>query len=550
MTFAFHLWRTTAWAVLLSCVAGEVVTAQAFAVGRRGDGVLISSFGVMTALALGPRHIFAATPAGVVAYDFAFDRWELPLTEADGYPAGERPTALAYDRSAGVLWLGTAEGSLSSLTPGIDRWDRVTTIGIAAIVAIIPFSREGALYLATEGGWQQLRTGSFIATPIPPSAVPEAVRAAAADERTETDPFLRAARGTLGLDAAMRRWRLSDVERGERPGEYWIATLGGGLLRYDTRFSRSEWLPFGTVSEGAGAIAVDEDRIWFGGDGRGPRNGVASADHGLQQWTQFDAGYDGAPAGAVVDILATAGAVWFAASDGLYRMDRAGDTRAVGGRQWRRYTTADGLPSDAAIALAAVADGLWVGTTRGLVRLQENGTSISSVLMPGVRINGFAGRGDTLWIASDEGLRIVPPASSASVADSVPRPVPAAADPGPGTRGLLRGGRIVDVQVGEDAIYAAGEEAYFQFSGGEWTETQRGGAQARVGRVRRIAVEGGALWLGGERGLARLEIATGLWTYFIAGQELPPGPVRAVVPIGEHVWVATPAGAFRLRWRR
>src|SRR5690606_18474141 len=122
----------------------------------------------------------------------------------------------------------------------------------------------------------------------------------------------------------------------------------------------TEWLPFGLLTRGVGTIAADGEELWFGGDGRGPRRGVTRADRSLQRWDHFEAQHDGAPAGYVADVLPTTDAVWFAASDGLYRHDRRSGT-------WRRFGEADGLPTAEVTALAPAPTGLWVGTRRGVV---------------------------------------------------------------------------------------------------------------------------------------------------------------------------------------
>jgi ligand-binding sensor domain-containing protein len=530
-----------ALALALGAVAPPLA-AQDFV--RRDDRVLITSFGELAAVATGPRRVFALAAAGIIIYDFAFQRWEPPLSAASGFPAHERLTAMAYDASGDLLWVGTETGGLYSVTLGLDRWERINAIGISPVLEIVPYPREGAVYVATASEWLRLRTGSFIADPVPAAAVPPEVLAAARRARDPGDPFLEATRGRLGLDPAMRRWRITDVEPGEVRGEYWIATLGGGLVHHDTRFMRTEWLPFGLLSEGAGAIAAGHERLWFGGDGRGRRNGVASSDAGLQRWSHYDAGVVAAPSGPVMDILPAAEGVWFAAADGLFRFDPSGrDQRAA----WRRWTGADGLPSDAVTALAPAAEGgIWVGTTRGLVlfpaeaavvggggreRERTSTTGSGELLLPGVRVSDLATAGDTLWIAADDGLWLSVGAGTVRVQ------VPGAT------------GRFTAVAAGAEVAFAAMQDMLFRRTAEGWVREPSGPAPARLGRLGRLVLGDGALWVGGERGAGRLDLESGIWMYWSSGDELPPGPVRDVLPAGEHVWLTGPAGALRMRWR-
>jgi signal transduction histidine kinase/ligand-binding sensor domain-containing protein/CheY-like chemotaxis protein/methylphosphotriester-DNA--protein-cysteine methyltransferase len=75
-----------------------------------------------------------------------------------------------------------------------------------------------------------------------------------------------------------------------------------------------------------------------------------------------------------------------------------------------RWTTDDGLPSHTVNDLAQTADGyLWLATTGGLVRFDgiRFETFTSTAGLPTNRITGLhAGRGDTLWITSDEGYLV------------------------------------------------------------------------------------------------------------------------------------------------
>jgi ligand-binding sensor domain-containing protein len=513
-------------------------TAQAGRVWRQDEQALVTNFSELVAVDVGGRFVYALSPSGVISYDYMFGRWQPALTAVTGFPAAEQPSALGYDPLGGALWVGTATGALYSYSPGIERWERVTSAGVAAILDIVPYNREGALYLFTQSGWRRLRTGSFIADDVAEGEVPFEVRNASRG-RAGSDPRFDAGRATIGLDPSNRRWQLTDVAPGERPGDYWVATNGGGLMRYDTRSLRSEWLPFGLLSYGAGAIALDGGRIWFGGDGRGRRNGVVTADRALQRWTHFDAASDGAPSGTVREIVPAADAIWVASSDGLFWIDRA-DAEAPGGRRpWRRFTSRQGLPSDATISVVPSTSGVWVATTRGVVRMGADGSPSSPVLLPGVRINRLAFARDTLWIAGDEGLFIVADGEEVR-AEQAPF---AANSP-------QLSGRVMDVVVADDAIYAIREDAYFRLAGGKWTGPERAPALSRLGRLGRAALADGALWLGGERGIGRLDVATGAWTYFTSPGELPPGPIRAILPAGDDVWIANAAGAFRFRWAR
>ena len=60
---------------------------------------------------------------------------------------------------------------------------------------------------------------------------------------------------------------------------------------------------------------------------------------------------------------------------------------------------------------------------------------------------------------------------------------------------------------------------------------------------------GALIWVAGARGAAVLDPATGGWTRYLVPADIPAGPVVDVAPAGDHVWLATPLGALRMRVR-
>jgi hypothetical protein len=72
---------------------------------------------------------------------------------------------------------------------------------------------------------------------------------------------------------------------------------------------------------------------------------------------------------------------------------------------------------------------------------------------------------------------------------------------------------------------------------------------SRIGEPYRLSAAEGYLWVAGPGGIAYRDPSSGAWTAFTAPVDLPAGPVVDVLPVGDDVWAATPAGAIRLRWR-
>jgi len=526
---AFALWALALLPLPLDGQSGRL--------WRPDERVLLTDFSRVGAVASDSRRIWAATPLGVEVYDFVARRWDPPVTAEDGYPFGETPTALAYDRFADVLLLGTAAGTVYEYQPLGGSWRSVGPIVIGPVMRIVVAEGDDGVLVAGRDGWRRLRRESYIPEPVPPGELPPAARAAAAspvERLIRADAGFAAARGTLAVDEHARDWPLTDVAEGGSAGEYWIGTWGDNLIRYDAHFMRAERFRFGPLSAGVGAIARDANGWWFAGDGRGPRDGVAHADPALQEWRYHEARVAGAPRGHVRAVSPTSRIVWFAATAGLFRLERATGS-------WQRIGEADGLPAAEVMSLAVAPgpDGVWAGTRRGLVFVPADGTPLSDPVLAMRRIHHVRASADTLWISADDGLWILPLAEP----DLAPRRAPGSAHIPP-----LRT-RVLDARPAPGGVRAITESGLYVEDGGVWSGPVRAPALDAIGRPHSLATADGQLWVAGDLGVARLDTRSGLWTAYLVGQDIPLGPVHDVVPAGDDVWIATGAGALRLRWR-
>lgn len=530
--------RTVASLLTLPALAWSgALRAQEPVLWRPEDRAVLTAFDAIEALARDERRIYGATARGMILYDFVAARWELPSTEEDGYPVGRRPTALAFDAENRAVWLATGDGELFSFQVDLQRWDAWGAAGVGPILRIVPIpssgSAEGGLYFLASSGWHRVGRFGGIAQPVDPGRLPPEVAAAAAsaEERlSRADPTFAALRGTLTLDPQLRRWPITDYVADERPDRYWIATRGGHLLYYDSRFMRAESRPFGLLTAGVQSLAGDgTGGLWFGGDGRGPRRGVTWGALDLQQWQSYEAGVTGAPAGPVFRISGSGTGVWFAAADGVYRLDLETE-------RWQRWTEADGLPSSSVYGVEPARDGgVWVATARGAARVTQSG---EVRVAPGLGgpVRAFLVLGDTLWVGGELGVyRLLPDGSVHAVADPEGAPPPAPA---------------LDLAVTPGAVWALAPDALWRWDGRGWEGPLREVALGGLGPLVRIRSDGGALWVAGAAGVARRDPETGVWRYFRAGSTLPRGPVTDVLPVGDIVYVATTAGAERVAWTR
>jgi ligand-binding sensor domain-containing protein len=224
--------------------------------------------------------------------------------------------------------------------------------------------------------------------------------------------------------------------------------------------------------------------------------------------------------------------MWFAAADGLFRLTENANTRT--GSEWTRFTTRDGLASDQVRCILVAGGRLWAGTDRGLSAFDSSGQRVGGILLQGRRVSRLAVRRDSLFIASDEGLWVLP---LGGIGEGPLRFTESA----PFRR------RVQDLILTDSVSVAIVEGQIYWLDGPALP--LRDGALERIGPAFRLAAEDQHLWVAGPRGIAHRDPVNGAWEAFTVPSDIPWGPVVDVLPEGDDVWAATPAAAVRLRWR-
>ena len=210
----------------------------------------------------------------------------------------------------------------------------------------------------------------------------------------------------------------------------WCASPSGGLLRYlraEDRFESLPREPGGLSSQALTALAFDRSgRLWVG-----------SRDQGLSRLS-------------------------------------------ADGSRWDLVSQLDGLPGGAVTALRAVGDTMLIGTEQGVALW--NGEEIAGTVPEGVNPSPFASdvvtglvlRGDSLWVATEQGLYVSPGSTGYSEWDTVTVLAEA------GLLGLAWDGRTLMTVV-------SGTPLVFDDASGAWNA--RGG----IGPVRGLSDDRGAI---------------------------------------------------------
>ena len=510
---------------------------------RPDERVLITDFGIVTALARSPGSVFGATTGGLIILDESFQRMELPITVEDGYPA-VAPTAMVFDHRDRSVWLAAA-GELFQFDPFGRRFrDRILVRGV--VTGLVPAESSGSdLFARMRGEWWRVDTfGRDIRR-----ADPGAVRAAI-DSRSDLRARDEALRDPFFLESAQQAARTShggpvrvlDVTPTRDASAWWLGTAGESIVRYDEIGRVGSRSALGPAGIGMAAIVVTESSVWFApAEPLERRYAVAASTADLQQWRAWRADSSRAVPDLVRDMLGSPGGIWAGGESGLHWM---GDGRA----EWREER-AVGLSYQPVLSLAAAsapaAEAVWVGSARGLLRVRAAGGGIDIAVMPSVAVGAVIEADDHVFVGTVHGLysMIVPDSIGQSVQ---PRRVegPSALQSPVGA--LAASGDTVYAGLDREVWWRAGREAH-------WARLESiGKARASVSA---LAIREGVLWVGSAAELTVVEVAGGVVGRYSFGPDLPPGP-RGETAIGDiavvsatEAWVATPAGAIRLQVR-
>lgn len=535
--------RTVPWAALaMLLLTGSGLGAQSGG-WRTDERVLFTDFGIVTALARSPGTVFAATTGGLLVFDEAFQRLDLPITVEDGYPPVP-PTAMVYDHRDGSLWLAAA-GELLQFDPFSRRFrDRVPVRQV--VTDLVPAEAAGSdLFVRMRGEWWRLDTFSRDLRRASPASVLAAIESRSdlrAREEARRDPFF--------LDAARQAVRAShtgpvrilDLVPGRDAYGWWLGTAGESVVQYDDIGRVGSRVSVGPTGSGMAAVLAQGDEVWFAPDQ--PLEGryaVAAVTSDLQKWRAWRADSSRAVPDRVTAFSAAAGGMWAGGESGLHWM-------RDGGEDWTEVRDID-LSFRPVLSLAPASgrarNGVWVGSARGLLRVGAAGGGVDLAVMPSVAVGSVVESGGTVWIGTEHGLYSMP------VPDSIGQSVQPRRETGPSALrspvgALASAGDTVYAGLDGEVWWKAGREA-------PWTWLQAAGRMRAP--VSALAIAEGVLWVGSATELTVTEVAGGVVGRYSFGPDLPPGPRGETAIHGISVanageaWLALPAGAIRLNVR-
>lgn len=521
--------RRVALALLLAAcgsVAGPAGAPLPVSGLRPEDRALLGDVSRVTAIAAGFDRVYVAWPASVGIWHPLERRWEVPRAPRDAAMLRDvRGGAVdPLDRS---LWLATASGWVH-YTPETDRWDSGVLGGDVRGVGVDPADPSTIWFMVGAGWVAQPRLGG----PARPARPPQGLRRPTLDDAMRDIPHLRGLAPTLLQDPNGVQGSFTAAAPAANGQGWYLGTTTRGAFFLDRTSTRPEPLALGLGGELVGAIAPIAGGVWVATDGDGRRSGsLTLLARDLTQATPvtgpppFGLRFD-----AVRRILPVEGGLWLATASGLVHVTPT-DGRA-------RRVDASRLPDPRVLSLAQVRGRVVAGTMAGLVDLADDGTVTRRAPEFASAVYAMVGRGDTLWVATSQGLY-------ASLQSDPPLRQPE------GLRLLGGAARLPVRGVGYvmDTLVAMTETQLL------WRDPVSGAWQPgpvldpSMGPLTAFAATDRGVWVGGARGVL-----------FAGANSLPlrrltvpldvPDRVTALSADAEYLWVGTWRGVMRFRLAR
>jgi ligand-binding sensor domain-containing protein len=502
---------------------------------RREDRVVLTSANYVEAIAVSQRLVFSVTRNALAIYDRQFDAWQPPVELAPEMAAG-RISSIAADPVEDAVWIGTF-GTVLFYRPLVDVQISASVPGAPDVIFFDSRDQSTGAYVRAGGGWYLVsRVGTV--TPVSPNQLPPPsarIRQPTLQEVYARYPSLQNFQSMMTRDEQMRSWPVTAVGTAPETEMVWLGTAGNGMYRVDPRFGEAEHVPFGLISEGAGALARAADGVWAASysGGMAGRGGLTFVRTDLQSWRWLEGGIDRPFAQTrALDLAVRGQQAWVATDRGLFRLDTQ---NPLGVRRW---SLTNGLPDDRALAVAAVGAGVWVGTARGLSFIEgdpaaASARAVSQTMLQGIPVRGLAASGDTIWAATDAGL------IAALTTDTLPRR-PTATD------SRLRQ-PLVAVALVDSVLFAASENEVVALRGARVMPMPGlGRGQLGVGRVLAIAADSQTVWVAGDQGVAVVQRSSGVHRVLPVPSAIP-APALDIVLDPDFAWIATREGVVRLR---
>jgi len=286
---------------------------------RPDQAITYRNFDFVRAVTSSMTYVYFATNGGIIRYDKMQQKWNLPLTGAEGMPR-ETINQIWVDRFDQTLVIGT-DFSLYEYDDFFYRWYPISELPsldsdcrhLRAPDVLLP--EFDANYMG-EGKFADFFGRTFVTTDI-------------VDDGT----------GTL-----------------------WIGTWGFGPATADASSYLMSLMPYGLLQERVDVILPDDSVLWIGGlvvDDF--RTGLTAFNPESNRFFRVESGlFTGLPVEDIYSLESDSARLYVGTPSGLYLVEKK-DWSVQGPVDFRH-----GLPEDFVLSLELIDDKLFVGTTGGL----------------------------------------------------------------------------------------------------------------------------------------------------------------------------------------
>lgn len=315
-----------------------------------GDDVYVRALAVERAAGA----LWVGTSKGVHEIDLASGKLRRTFTRASGL-ANEYVFAIGIDKD-GYKWFGTNAGGASRYRDGV--WKTYFPMHGLADYWVYAFAsqKNGDLWIGTWAGanvvdMKQLKFRTYVK-----ELINEWVYGLAVDARDQV--WFGTEGGVSMFDGKRwRAWSHKDGLGADNPNKL-AASANTGLgtrKRHDLGLSSADGAPTYNPNYVFSILVAADQTVWAGTWG----GGVAHYDG--KAWTNYTV-KDGLAGDIVYSMVQDAsGALWFGTNAGLTRFD---------GKRWRSVDQRTGLLDNNVYALALAPNGdVWAGTKRGVARV-------------------------------------------------------------------------------------------------------------------------------------------------------------------------------------
>jgi ligand-binding sensor domain-containing protein len=489
---------------------------------RPADRTVIGDFSRITAIAAALDRVFVASPTAVLIWHPQFRTWEGPYdppndTELVGVFAG------LVDPLDQSLWLARSDGWVH-FQPDLQIWDQGQVSGGVQSIAFDQNDPVAGLYVRSQGGWQVVPRGGFLAMPTRPPARP--VAPISIDEVLRQSPTLQTNASQILLDPRLRATRYTAAARSFDNLGWYIGTSGVGLLYLPDGAALPDRLTFGLPSTYTSAVTSWPGGVWVATDRTSQTDAALTyVDAELREFRSVR----GLPASGpgftrVLDLAGQGTAVWAATDRGLARIEsRDGRIDLLDERR--------GLPDSRVYDVASRQGRITIGTARGVVRVGER-LEVER-LAPQFVEAAYAvfPIGDSVWVGTSRGVLV-----AASGDQDLVRPA------GINTAGLQQ--PVIALASLADTLVGLGrDQLMWRDPVGTWTLGPT--LSGVLGRLRRFVADGPGFWVAGDRGVGFVRLG-GPALLTLREGDLP-GISNDLAVDPQHLWVATDRGLVRFR---